>query len=467
MTDFNDLAAHNGLETVKVQLAGAKLAKPGPEGAQATPQDNGPGKRAVLRCMNDVQAMAIRWMWFGRIARGKLTLLVGPPGTAKSQLTAYMAATTTRGRSWPDGAGSFPGKVVILSAEDDPEDTIRPRLEAVDADLSKVFILEAIHDKDKHGRPVARSFKLSEDLAALDAELTETGGVVLVVVDPISAYLGAADSHNNAEVRALLSPLSELAAKHGAAVVAVSHLNKGAGSAIDRVTGSGAFVAAARASYLVCKDRDDQHRRLFLPMKNNLGNDSTGLAFRVEGVTLPSGIETSRIAWEADPVTITADDALAAQVNPAERGALAEAKAFLNETLKDGPKTARSIRGEVEDAGLSWATVRRAQLLLGIKPYKNAYQGKFMWALSSGGASNVAQSCSSSPAPKNMSVIGKNEHHWPTSEHHSINNNNNNQNSKMVREDQWCSSTPNDAHVAHGRGPEHHCDEPDYEDFLS
>ena len=97
-----------------------------------------------------------------------------------------------------------------------------------------------------------------------------------VVVDPLSAYLGVTDSHKNAEVRGLLTPLSDIAAKHHTAIVGVTHLNKAVGQmdAMMRLSGSIAFVAAARSAYLVASDRDDKTRRLFLPLKNNLGPES-------------------------------------------------------------------------------------------------------------------------------------------------------------------------------------------------
>src|SRR5690606_3099183 len=101
------------------------------------------------------------------------------------------------------------------------------------------------------------------------------------------------------------------------------------------------FVAAARAAFLIAKDPDNECRRLFLPMKNNIASDQTGLAFTVQShhLTAESGlIETSRVAWEPDPVTVTADDAMAAQGNQEERSATAEAKEWLHDLLADaGP----------------------------------------------------------------------------------------------------------------------------------
>ncbi len=338
-----------------------------------------PDRPAVLQCFNNIQTEAIRWLWPARIARGKLTLIVGPPGTGKSQLGVYLAAMTSRGRPLADGSECHPGNVIILSAEDDPADTIKPRLEAGDADMDRVFILDVVRDTNRQGEPVARRFNLQSDMRVLDAEIARLGDVALLIIDPISAYLGGVDSHSNAKVRGLLAYLSAMASRCGIAIVAVSHLNKGNGSAIDRVTGSGAFVAAARASYLVCKDRDDANARLFLPIKNNLGNDSTGLAFRIEAAELPSGVQTSRIVWEPGVVKVSADEALTAPTNPSARRAVDEAKTFLLEALSQGPQPAKDLRADANGMGLSWAAVRRAQHQLGIRPVKVGYQGVWMW----------------------------------------------------------------------------------------
>ena len=54
------------------------------------------------------------------------------------------------------------------------------------------------------------------------------------------------------------------------------------GRAMNQVGGSIAFVAASRSAYLVSKDPEDEERRLFLKIKNNLSNYSGGISFKVE-----------------------------------------------------------------------------------------------------------------------------------------------------------------------------------------
>ncbi|MGH8576223.1 MAG: AAA family ATPase [Gammaproteobacteria bacterium] len=362
-----------------------------------------PGGEAVYRCVSEIESKPIRWLWPGRIAKGKVFMLAGHPGLGKSQAMISMAAIVTTGGSWPvDRTPCEQGSVLILSAEDDVEDTIRPRLEAAGADLKRVFILDAIRETNPDGASTKRPFNLTEDIDRLRDLASELGDVMLIVIDPITAYLGHVDSHRNAEVRAVLAPLAEMAAGVGAAVVCVSHLTKAAGTeAMLRVMGSLGFVAAARGAYLVAKDPEDDTRRLFLPMKNNLAEDRGGLAFRVRGRDLGNGIVTSCVEWDSDPVTMTADEALVPAGDPEERSELEDAKGFLRGLLKDGPVASKQIRADAKGACYAWRTIRRAQDALGIKAIKEGMKGPWVWEIPPKVAKNTEEA-----QQKNVDAFG-------------------------------------------------------------
>ncbi len=339
----------------------------------------------VTRRLSDINAKPVFWLWPGRIARGKVSIIAGNPGLGKSQITASIAAIVTTGGRWPvDSSQCIPGDVVFLSAEDDPADTLRPRLEAAGANLHRVHVMDAvIVGYTGEGQQQNRAFSLQRDLEGLSVKLAELGNVAAVVIDPITAYLGDVDSHRNAEVRALLAPLSELAAQHGAAIIGVSHLNKSAGTeALMRVTGSLAFVAAARAAYLVAQDTGNPARRFFLPMKNNVGPDSAGLAFRIDAATVQSGagpLETSLVVWDPEPVTTTADEVMRTQV-PENGSALQEAEEWLLETLTE-PTPAPEVSRMAADAGISRKTLRRAAESLKIIKAKIGMKAGWVWSL--------------------------------------------------------------------------------------
>jgi hypothetical protein len=340
---------------------------------------------AVSIRVSDVKQRDVEWLWQWRIALGKLTLLFGDPGLGKSLLTLFIAAIVTCGGSWPDGGDPAPiGDVLILSAEDALEDTIAPRLDRAGANTKKVIAVRAIRWRDAKGKSRERSVTL-DDTEILDDMMAVNPGVKLVIVDPVTAYLGNdTDSHKNSDVRALLAGLSRLAEKYNVAVVVVSHMNKGGGGhAIYRATGSLAFVAAARAAWLIERDKADPARRLFLQVKNNLAPEQSGLAF-----TMTDG----RIVFEDAPVFTRADDALADEP-PATPGPKPEARnaacEWLQGLLAGGPipvgdekkPEAGTIRAEAQEAALSWATVRRAADALGIKSERCQFTGKYQWRL--------------------------------------------------------------------------------------
>lgn len=374
-TDFNDLAACRGLETVNRCIGAAT--------AQVQPAQGS----ILYRRAADVRAMPVEWLWPGRIARGKVSLIAGHPGLGKSQVAAYMAGTVTTGGRWAvDEIRCEVGNVVFLSAEDDPADTIRPRLEAVGADLARVTLLESVvAGYSADGQIQRRAFDLGSDVGCLETVLHEIGDVRLVVIDPISAYLGTADSHKNAEVRALLAPVSDLAQRCRVAVVCISHLNKGGPQdAVMRIAGSIGFTAAARAAYLVAKHPDDSGRRLFLPIKNNLGVDDTGLAFTVSPARVgctDDPIDTSMVVWDGEAVDMSADEAMATNRHEKAMTRTDEAEEFLLERLASGPVEVATVRQEAARMGFTDKPLRVARERLGVITQSFEFQGKKYWRL--------------------------------------------------------------------------------------
>src|SRR5882757_7682135 len=196
----------------------------------------------------------------------------------------------------PDGdsaTSTLSGDVIFMSAEDGIQDTIIPRLIAAGADTRRVHIVAAATKPDGTGR---KTFSLKTDVDLLEAKAKEIRDVRLIIVDPISAYMGGSDGNGNVETREVLEPLAEMANRLRIAVVAVTHLNKGGAgnqNAVSRFAGSIAFIAAARAAFAVIEDPDDGERRLLLQAKSNLGKKCEGLAFRLEQRLVAGDILTS------------------------------------------------------------------------------------------------------------------------------------------------------------------------------
>jgi putative DNA primase/helicase len=277
----------------------------------------------------------------------------------------------TTGGPLPSGGTAPLGNVIILSAEDTPEDTIVPRLNAVGADLSRIRIISMVSET-RAGVSSQRSFDLQLDLPALKRAVTEIGNVRLIIIDPIASYMGKrVDSHKNSEVRAVLEPVATFAAKHEISVLGITHFSKGAGpTAINKFIGSIAFIAAARSAYVVTMDPDseDHDRRLFLPVKNNLARLGNGLAFRVEQLVIEqdgAAIIASHVRWLDETIERDANAVLAA-LDERHNYAIREAEDFLDAFLAAGRQKVAAIHDAAKGHGHAWRTVERAKHNLGI-----------------------------------------------------------------------------------------------------
>jgi hypothetical protein len=351
-------------------------------------------KQLVVHRASEIKPAAVVWLWPGRIAIGKTTLIGGDPGLGKSQLSILVAATISQGRKWPCNEGSAPKRsVIILCAEDGLADTIVPRLMAAGADLDKVHIITAVTETDASGR---RIFNLSKDLDVLEHLIRGLGDVGLVIIDPVDAYLGAGaggiDSHKNAAVRSVLEPMSELADRLRTAILAITHFSKQAGGkALYRFIGSIAHVGSARVAFAVVADAEEEGRVLMLHAKNNLAPPQKGLAFRLEQHLVAENVVGSTVHFESEHVAVTADEAMAAGCDTDSRTETEEAIDFLITLLAQGSLPVSKVEEEAREAGIFGGDgeigqskpFRRARQKLGIKPYqsKGEKSGGWVWGM--------------------------------------------------------------------------------------
>jgi putative DNA primase/helicase len=307
----------------------------------------------------DLQPEPVSWLWPGWLALGKLHILAGAPGQGKTTIALACAATVTIGGRWPDGSRTEQGNILIWSGEDDPADTLLPRLLAAGADRARCYFVSGTRIDGE-----VQSFDPARDMAALETQANRIGGIKLLIVDPVvSAVPG--DSHKNTEVRRALQPLVDLASRLGAAVLGISHFSKGgAGSdPASRVVGSIAFTAVARVVLVAAKvqgDDDEQDRRILARGKSNIGPDDGGFEYHIEQAEPLPGIHASYIAW-GKSVAGSARDLLAEPEAATGQGgntsALAEAEEFLIQLLKDGATPTKHVEAEAKAAGISMRTV--------------------------------------------------------------------------------------------------------------
>lgn len=182
----------------------------------------GKEETGIFTLYSDVEATAVRWLWYPFIAVGKITLLQGDPGDGKSTMMMNLIAELSKGGTMPDGKSiGMPQKVIYQCSEDDASDTIKPRLEACGADCRNVaFINEEMNSgltlDDERIRKAIIQFRPR-----------------LVVIDPIQAYLGSdSDLQIAGRARKLMQRLGMWASAYDCAVVLIGHLNKKEGQKI-------------------------------------------------------------------------------------------------------------------------------------------------------------------------------------------------------------------------------------------
>ena len=317
------------------------------------------GAEIQIVCASAVKQQPVLWLWKNRLARGKITLLGGDPGLGKSQIIVDIIARISAGLPWPDGGVAPRGFCIILSAEDAASDVICPRLELAGADLSRVAIVQSVREKD--GR--RRSFNLQRDLDILSNEVAKIGNVVLIGIDPVTAYLGdKIDSHRTTDVRAIMERLDKFGEDTGISVLAVTHPPKQAqGKAINSFTGSLAFAAASRLCFIAVEETDTD-RLLMLAVKNNIGGKAEGIGYRLKTGSTVQGIESCCIDWDLAPVIVSANEALAEAASEPKRGAQRrEAEEFLVGYLEAGPMPVEKVEAAAKANGIAGRTLRRAR----------------------------------------------------------------------------------------------------------
>jgi putative DNA primase/helicase len=329
----------------------------------------------VVVTLAGVEREEVDWLWQGRLARGRLTALMGDPGAGKSWITGAIATAISNGEPLPGETGrTAPADALFMCAEDGLADTVRPRLEDMGADLTKIHVLTAVRGLDGKERHPS----LVDDLGDIERALVERP-CALLVIDPINAYLGSQlDTHRDAALRGAIAPVAALCERLGVACVFVLHLTKsGRDRAMYRGTGSIAYMAAARVVLLAGQDPENLEERAVVWVKGNLTAPPPSIAYK---------INEGQFYWRGES-GLTAAQILSPDVDTGKQSALKEAEAFLLDALADGPRPSREVEREADAAGISAMTLRRARKQAGVRTVPIHLVGKrgvqsWTWALS-------------------------------------------------------------------------------------
>jgi hypothetical protein len=342
-------------------------------------------REPVLTWYSDIEPREIDWLWPGHFPSGCISVLNGLPGGGKSLLALYFARQITRGEAWPDGSHCEQGSVILMTAEDDPNAVIRPRLDAIGADVSKVARFSMVRLLDKNKKETQITFTL-QDVDPLDKALAQVPDCKLVVLDPIGSFVGKIKSREEEEVRSALGPLVTLAEKHRVAILIITHTRKSPSDfADDTVLGSRAFTAIARSAWHLYTDGEtkDKDRRELLPGKFNLGKRPLGRGFTIE----EDADGNVMIVWEEEPLNRSANDPLIEKMERSrdkDSGSkIDEAKDFLLAKLRNGPRLVTEIDDEADqELGISKTTLKRARRALGVEAYQEPNPGPWWIKLS-------------------------------------------------------------------------------------
>lgn len=335
--------------------------------------------------MSEVKAEKIIPVWPGVLYKGKVTLIAGVPGDGKSLMSCDIAARASVGGPLPCGAGHFNKmKVAFITAEDDPADTIRPRLDVAGANVDDILLIKGKYTTDKDGVRHLDQISLLEDLGLLEL-LIEAQGIRLMIIDPLTSF-SSGDTNKTQESRRLLDAVAQMAARQSLSVLVITHMNKrgDAKTAMQLVAGSHVLVAAVRIALAMARDPNDASRRLLLGLKVNIDAETGGFAFKVEVKEHDEVGEVPVTVWEQFRVTnMTAQDVLIDSTPKAQANVerTMEIQEWLKERFARGAVLATDIFEQAEDMNYPVPKVRLALKHMGAWWERRGYKGPVYWSI--------------------------------------------------------------------------------------
>lgn len=307
-------------------------------------------KKVPFVDLSSVEAKEVAWLMPPLIPYGMITVMEGDPGIGKSYLAMHIAAQISVGGRLPDVPKVKKGRVLYISAEDDPAYTIRPRIDAMGGDPKRIRI---------------QADYMALDDAGLRKLLVEVRRKppTLIIIDPLFAYVGSdKDMYRPNVIRELLSELKEIAEETGTAILLVRHLTKTKrDKAIYQGMGSMDVIGAARSAFLVTQHPDNPNQKLVLHVKHNIAERGKSWVYEL-GQESDDSLPV--LKWVgSSPITI---DDLMSREEGSRKSSLESAVDFLKQELNDGPRPAADIQEKAERLDIAKRTLDRAREEIGV-----------------------------------------------------------------------------------------------------
>ena len=326
------------------------------------------GRSYGLRSLGKRTKKHLSWLWTNYLPSNKLVHFGGASGEGKSPVTLDLIARVTAGLPWPDGTPNIlgPRSVILMSAEDDIEDTVIPRLELAGANVEKVF--EFIVEHTENDSQIELSAALDRDLNDLVKKAESLDDLALIVIDPISNYLGSKEMNKEAEVRSLLMPLSKFAQSRDICIATCGHFNKNKDATPQqRIMGAAAFYGVARFVFIFGNDPDSDNKYAHVMAENR----NKAVAIKYKTITEPltwDGKTSDIVKVEWGGASMADHDEVVNGRKQSDKTAEKDAAEFIQQFLSDGPKSTAAIEQGLKDAGIECGKLARAARKAGAEP---------------------------------------------------------------------------------------------------
>lgn len=323
------------------------------------------GTKLEIVKASQITPRAVRWLWYPYIPFGKITLLEGDPGDGKSKLMLTLAALLSRGAPLPFSGVEECGEpmtVIYQTTEDDADDTVVPRFNAAGGDGEHLIFIKEDQKSLTFGDE-----RIREAVEAYDARL--------LILDPMSSYIGGDCSMNNAnETRAEFNHLISVSKDTGCAIVIIAHMNKMRDtSPLYRTNGSIDIAGSVRSILAVTRTGNQQNpaERFLVQVKSNLAPMGSAIRFEVAA----NGVHF------IDELEMSAEDAFSATAPRIGRPNVREEAAadFIRSLLSDGRRSATDCEAMLEAAGFKKSTYKKAKKKAGVQSVKDGFL--WYWAL--------------------------------------------------------------------------------------